>query len=106
MANKCDIKVIGDEHLDPNVLCVSSTTFEGLNTLKMQIEDVVLRKTNRKQMKIRVKSGAEEMRWLHRNGTVVDVQADKKNSEYSVISVILTEIKINQFRHYFIDNAE
>ncbi|KAK5639443.1 hypothetical protein RI129_011935 [Pyrocoelia pectoralis] len=100
VGNKCDMV----ENSTKNLIQVSATKNLGLDDLRQEIEKAVLETTGRKIIVIRVSSGGEEMRWLYKNAVVLDVSADERNSEFQKMKIIITNIKLDQFKSYFIQN--
>lgn len=78
---------------------VSCTTGAGLDELKRRIEEQVIEATNRRIMKIRVRTGHVEYEWLMAHTTVVRIESD---GDYSVVQVIVTKSDLDVFKSLFI----
>lgn len=89
------------DSLDENLKMVSSKTFKGIQDLVENVERAILDTTGRKKITMRVKNGGSEMPWLYKNAAVVRTKADTKDDESILMDVIITESKMQQFRHYF-----
>lgn len=83
-------------------LPVSSTTGFGLRDLIFKIEDSIIRATGQVFIKIRVPNGGTELAWLHKESTVTKVEADEKDYEFTFVNTLITEAKLNMFKHKFI----
>lgn len=105
VANKIDLlnpdefKIISSEM--SQISCANS---HGIQDLKLRLEEEVIKATGRMHMVIRAKSGSEECNWLRKKAAVVEVVADPKNSNYSLLSVIITENILDKFKREFINN--
>uniref|UniRef100_A0A182PBZ3 Hflx-type G domain-containing protein n=1 Tax=Anopheles epiroticus TaxID=199890 RepID=A0A182PBZ3_9DIPT len=83
---------------------ISSQTLVGVHELLLEVERRVLRVTGRQRIVIRVPMGGQEMAWLYKNAAVTESAADPNNAERLLVSVVITEAKLQQFRHLFIRN--
>uniref|UniRef100_A0A1B6CJ09 Hflx-type G domain-containing protein n=1 Tax=Clastoptera arizonana TaxID=38151 RepID=A0A1B6CJ09_9HEMI len=83
-------------------LLVSATNGLGLKELKYKVENSVIKSTGRITMKIRIKNGGPELRWLYKESTVVNVEVDNDNTQFIYVNVIITESSLNKFKHLFI----
>ncbi|XP_055851389.1 putative GTP-binding protein 6 [Episyrphus balteatus] len=102
VGNKTDlISNLPTENLDESLKMVSSKTFTGIHELVDDVEKKVLETTGRKKITMRVKNGGPETPWLYKNAAVVNARADPKNEESILIDVIITDSKMQQFKHYF-----
>lgn len=102
VGNKIDlVPNISTENLDGSIKKVSSKTFNGIQDLVEEVERKVLETTGRKKITMRVKSGGSETPWLYKNAAVVSTRADPNDEESILVDVIITESKMQQFRHYF-----
>uniref|UniRef100_A0A182MHA1 Hflx-type G domain-containing protein n=1 Tax=Anopheles culicifacies TaxID=139723 RepID=A0A182MHA1_9DIPT len=81
---------------------ISSQTLVGVHELLLEVERRVLMVTGRQRIVIRVPMGGPEMAWLYKNGAVTETAADPDNAERLLVSVVITEAKLQQFRHLFI----
>lgn len=88
---------------DDNCIHVSCVSGFGLQKLKMMVENVLLNTTERSLIRIRVRNGGPESRWLYKEATVVNVTADKKDSNYLNMDVIITEVNLSKFKYSFIN---
>lgn len=80
---------------------VSSKTLAGINQLMLEIEEKVLEVTGRIKMRFSVPSGGEEMAWLYKNAAIVDVVGNPEKTQFSIMSAIITNSKLEQFKHRF-----
>lgn len=83
---------------------VSCITGHGINSLTHRIQNEIIQATGRTQLVVRAKTGSEEWQWLHSEATVTRVQADPKNGNYSLLSVLITENVLDKFKNTFIRN--
>ncbi|CAH2007912.1 unnamed protein product [Acanthoscelides obtectus] len=74
----------------------------GLEELRNLLENRILEVTGRRKITIKIENGGEEMRWLHKNSTVLSELPDVENSQYMNIDVIITEANLSKFKHYFV----
>ncbi|XP_049283756.1 putative GTP-binding protein 6 [Anopheles funestus] len=81
---------------------ISSQTLVGVHELLLELERRVLMVTGRQRIVIRVPMGGAEMAWLYKNAAVTETAADPDNAERLLVSVVITEAKLQQFRHLFI----
>lgn len=101
VGNKIDL--VSELDLDVgDSLPVSSTTGFGLADLKFKIEENIIRSTGQIFIKIRVPNGGAEFVWLHKESTVTKVEADEKDYEFTFVNTLISEAKLNQFKHKFI----
>lgn len=70
----------------------------GLDFLLKKTEQNVMDMTGRKKMRFRTGTGSPELSWLNRNVTVVDHIADDKDPNYSIVTVIMSEVDLKQFK--------
>uniref|UniRef100_A0A182VQI4 Hflx-type G domain-containing protein n=1 Tax=Anopheles minimus TaxID=112268 RepID=A0A182VQI4_9DIPT len=93
----------GDKQPDYGRLhLISSQTLVGVHELLLEVERRVLMVTGRQRIVIRVPMGGAEMAWLYKNGAVTETAADPDNAERLLVNVVITEAKLQQFRHLFI----
>lgn len=105
VGNKCDL--IKPDDLSQwtsveNLQLISSKTLAGINDLMEEVEKQILVATNRKKIIIRVPMGCEESVWLYKNSAVTEVVGDPKNQQKCLMTVIISEAKLQQFRHIFV----
>jgi GTP-binding protein HflX len=81
---------------------VSAKTGEGLKELLDKVEETVLKVTNRRKLVIKVPMGGAEMAWLYKNTAITDSAADPGNSQQILLSCIISEVSLRQFRHKFV----
>ncbi|XP_058057672.1 putative GTP-binding protein 6 [Anopheles bellator] len=99
-----DLPSSGDTDTDDRLHLISSQTLHGVHELLMEVERRVLRVTGRQRLVIRVPMGGQEVAWLYKNAAVTETAADSENAERMLVSVVITEAKLQQFRHLFIRN--
>ncbi|XP_058449608.1 putative GTP-binding protein 6 [Malaya genurostris] len=86
----------------PDLKLVSSSTLHGIHDLMVEIERQILLTTGRQKLTIRVPMGGEEVAWLYKNAAVTEMTADPQNSQRCLVMAVITEAKLQQFRHQFI----
>lgn len=74
--------------------------FTGIDLLRQQIEEEILKATNRRAIKIRVRSGSTASAWLYKETTVTSAEADPNNLQYLLLSVIATDLQMHRFRQF------
>ncbi|XP_054283926.1 putative GTP-binding protein 6 [Macrosteles quadrilineatus] len=104
VANKIDL--VSDFCIDVgnDALSVSATEGTGLDILKRKVEEKIIKATGQIFIKIRVSNGGEEHTWLQREATVVNVAADENNYQFVFLNTLITEPKLNIFKHRFISS--
>lgn len=107
VGNKCDLidatKIA--HHEQNNLPLISSTTLVGIEELLDDVERKILVATNRSKITIRVPMGGSESSWLYKNSAVTGSRADPKNSQNILLSVVISEASLQQFRHHFLKRA-
>lgn len=68
--------------------------------MRREIEQKILEATNRRAIKIRVRSGSTAASWLYKETTVKFAEADPNNPQYSLLSIIATDLQILRFRQF------
>lgn len=99
VGNKVDRLEGNVGHDNDDSLLVSCTTGAGLDELKSRIEQRVIEATDRRVMKIRVRTGHREYEWLMAHTAVVYIEPD---GDYSVVQVIVTKSDLDVFKSLFI----
>lgn len=105
VGNKCDLIEPGDVEQwigTENLQLISSKTLTGIQDLMEVVEKQILIATNRKKITIRVPMGRAESVWLYKNTAVTEVVGDPQNAENCLMTVIISEAKLQQFRHIFV----
>lgn len=108
VGNKCDL-IVGDDkkvYAGNDLNVISSTTLAGINDLQLEIERKILSMTNRTKMRIKVPMGGEESVWLYKNAAITNSSADPNDSQSLVLNVVISESKLQQFRHNFVHSAK
>ncbi|GJQ65939.1 hypothetical protein Trydic_g4037 [Trypoxylus dichotomus] len=100
VGNKCDI---ADESNKPT-LRVSSTTEAGIDVLKHKLEETILKVTDRHLLNISLPIGGDEVRWLYKNATVIGIKEDGENMENNIVTIIISEAKLSQFKYNFVNS--
>lgn len=101
VGNKLDLVPEEQRNFD-GLRTISSTTLAGINDLMFEVEQKVLSTTNRMKMTMRVPMGGEEMQWLYKNAAVTDSEADDKDSQKILLHVVISNAKLQQFKHRFV----
>lgn len=104
VGNKCDLieDHAGLLERHPDLLLVSSKTLNGVHSLLQEIERQILAVTGRQKLIIRVPMGGQEVAWLYKNAAVTETAADPQNSQQLLVGTVITEVKLQQFRHLFV----
>ncbi|XP_053694900.1 putative GTP-binding protein 6 [Sabethes cyaneus] len=104
VGNKCDLiedhAALLERH--PDMLLVSSKTQNGIHNLLQEIERQILVVTGRQKIIIRVPMGGQEVAWLYKNAAVTETAADPRDSQRLLVGAVITEAKLQQFRHLFV----
>lgn len=103
VGNKVDLLPTTEKPTDMHL--VSSKTLLGINELLQEIERRILQVTGRQKIIIRVPMGGSEVAWLYKNTAVTETAADPKDSQRMLVSAVITEAKLQQFRHQFVRNG-
>lgn len=85
-----------------NLKLISSTKLTGVNNLLSEVENKILKITDRKKITIRVPMGGPEMSWLYKNAAITASIADQKDNQQILLNVVITNAKLYQFKHYFL----
>lgn len=101
VGNKLDLVPLEDRNFK-ELRTISSTTLAGINDLLIDVEKKLLTVTNRMQMTMRVPTGGQEMQWIYKNAAVTDSEADEKDSQMILLHVVISEAKLQQFKHRFV----
>lgn len=104
VGNKVDL-IQGQKDFDKLPL-ISSTTLEGVNDLLMDLEDKMLKATERMKMTIRVPMGGAEMQWLYKNSAVTNSEADPNDNQKILLYVVISTVALEQFKHTFIGDMK
>lgn len=104
VGNKVDL-VPSDQRNFDGLPTISSTTFAGINDLLLNLEEKILASTNRTKMTMRVPMGGEEMQWIYKNAAVTDSDADSKDSQMILLHVVISQAKLQQFKHHFVGSV-
>ncbi|XP_065078988.1 putative GTP-binding protein 6 [Ochlerotatus camptorhynchus] len=101
VGNKVDL-LAADSNGLKGIHLVSSKTLHGVNELLVEIERRVLEATGRQKIIIRVPMGGAEVAWLYKNAAVTETAADPNDSQRMLVSAVITDAKLQQFRHQFV----
>ncbi|XP_036098125.1 putative GTP-binding protein 6 [Molossus molossus] len=97
--NKVDL-VPGYSPSEPRALAVSALLGLGLDELKAELEDAVLRATGRQVLTLRVRLAGPQLSWLHKEATVQDVHVVPEDS-VAHVTVIISDSAYGKFRKLF-----
>lgn len=50
--------------------------------------------------------GGEEMQWLYKNSAVTESAADPEDSQQILMSVVIHNAKLQQFKHHFVKSKQ
>ncbi|KAJ6634200.1 putative GTP-binding protein 6, partial [Pseudolycoriella hygida] len=106
VGNKCDLVNLDDIKqwtVSENLHLISSKTLVGIGDLMDVVEKQILLTTNRKKITIRVPMGGAESAWLYKNSAVTEFVGDPENQQKCLMTVIISEAKLQQFRHIFVN---
>lgn len=101
VGNKVDLVPVEQRNFS-DLRTISSTTLAGINDLLIEVEQKVLSATNRIKMTMRVPMGGEEMQWLYKNTAVTESEGDTTNSQMILLHVVISDAKLQQFKHHFV----
>lgn len=101
VGNKLDLVPVEQRNFR-DMRTISSTTLAGINDLLIDVEKKLLSVTNRMQMTMRVPTGGQEMQWIYKNAAVTDSEADTKDSQMILLHVVISQAKLQQFKHRFV----
>lgn len=102
VGNKIDLVSSLEQKHFGDLQIISSKTLAGINALLICVEEKVLSTTNRIKMTMRVPMGGEEARWLYKNAAVTDSEADTKDQQMILLHVVISNAKLQQFKHHFV----
>ncbi|XP_050513506.1 putative GTP-binding protein 6 [Diabrotica virgifera virgifera] len=103
VGNKCDLV---EDVKDDRTLPISAKLGIGLDELRFNIEKAIMKATGRRYITIKVPNGGEEIRWLYKEATVVSQHPDETNPQVMKTNVIITEMKLNKFKHIFLSRPK
>uniref|UniRef100_A0A6P7GLI1 GTP-binding protein 6 n=1 Tax=Diabrotica virgifera virgifera TaxID=50390 RepID=A0A6P7GLI1_DIAVI len=103
VGNKCDLV---EDVKDDRTLLISAKLGIGLDELRFNIEKAIMKATGRRYITIKVPNGGEEIRWLYKEATVVSQHPDETNPQVMKTNVIITEMKLNKFKHIFLSRPK
>lgn len=101
VGNKCDLLKSADSP-DQDLTLISSKTGAGIAELVQQVEQSILRITNRSRITIKVPMGGPESSWLYKNAAVTETAADPQNPQNLMLSVVISQAELQKFRHQFV----
>lgn len=101
VGNKVDL-VSSEQKSFDDLQTISSKTLAGINDLLMCVEEKVLSTTNRIKMTMKVPMGGEEAQWLYKNAAVTDSEADTADQQKILLHVVISNAKLQQFKHRFV----
>ncbi|XP_011197058.2 putative GTP-binding protein 6 [Zeugodacus cucurbitae] len=103
VGNKIDL-ISSHEQPQPrkDIFYVSATERTGLKELTLEIERQILTVTGRRTITMRVRNGGPEVAWLYKNTAVTNVRADEASAEHLLITVVIDELKMQQFKKEFL----
>lgn len=104
VGNKCDLidETRAELHKTNNLSLISSKTLTGIEDLQFEVEKRILVATQRRQIIIKVPMGGSEASWLYKNAAVTETTDDPKNPQNLLLNVVISEAKLQQFRHHFV----
>lgn len=106
VGNKADLLAETDETVPGQLTMISSKTGAGIEELRHQIEQQLLRVTQRTRMTVRVPMGGAESSWLYKNAAVTESVADPNNAQNLLLSVVISATALQKFRHQFVRRRE
>lgn len=103
VGNKIDLIKNEESLLIPSeFLKTSCVTLRGIDEVTDRMEEEIMKATHRKHMVIRVRNGGEEFHWLKSEAAVPDMKVDPNNSNYMLMSVLITDSLLERFKRTFI----
>lgn len=102
IGNKIDLVPKEKEENFDGLQTLSSKTLVGINDLLIELEEKILKATERLKMTIRVPMGGEEMQWLYKNTAITNSEADPNDNQKILLHVVISEAVLEQFKHRFI----
>lgn len=108
VGNKADLveQSVDSEAEQQQLTLISSKTGAGIEELRDQIEQHLLRVTQRTRMTVRVPMGGAESSWLYKNAAVTESTADPENAQNLLLSVVISATALQKFRHQFVRRRE
>nr|XP_012616379.2 putative GTP-binding protein 6 [Microcebus murinus] len=97
--NKVDL-VPGYSPAEPSAVAVSALLGLGLEQLKAELEDAVLRATGRRVLTLRVRLAGDQLSWLHREAAVQAVDVVPEDGAADV-KVLISNAAYGKFRKLF-----
>jgi len=97
--DRLDDGCVEQQGMDGSSVLVSCATGVGLEELKHRIETQIIKATNRRIIKIRVRTGQDEYEWLKTHTAVVSIDTE---GNYSVLEVVVTKSDLEVFKNMFI----
>lgn len=97
--DRLDDGCVEQQGMDGSSVLVSCATGVGLEELKHRIEMKIIKATNRRIIKIRVRTGQDEYEWLRTHTAVVSIDTE---GNYSVLEVVVTKSDLEVFKSMFI----
>ncbi|XP_003793119.3 putative GTP-binding protein 6 [Otolemur garnettii] len=98
--NKVDL-VPGYSPTEPHAVAISALLGSGLQQLKADLEDAVLRATGRQLLTLRVHLAGAQLSWLHREATVQQVAVIPEEGVAEVQVIIISKSAYGKFRKLF-----
>lgn len=102
VGNKLDLRkspTNTDAHWE---LAVSAKTGTGIDALRLHTQEQVLAVTDRAAFTIRLPTGSDEVRWMYKNAVVLKESPDSQDAQATLVQIITTKAKINQFYSKFV----
>lgn len=87
-------------------LAVSAMHGIGIDALRLCVQKEILRVTGRTVLTLRLSAGSNELRWMYKNAVVLKQTPDPKNVQATLVNVIITKVKIDQFYSRFIKESK
>ncbi|XP_074179996.1 putative GTP-binding protein 6 isoform X2 [Rhinolophus sinicus] len=97
--NKADL-LPGYSPVGPRVLAVSALLGLGLEELKAEVEDAIMRATGRQVLTLRVRLAGPQLSWLHKEATVQHVEVVPE-AGVAHVTVIISSSAYGKFRKLF-----
>lgn len=97
--NKADL-LPGYSPVGPRVLAVSALLGLGLEELKAEVEDAIMRATGRQVLTLRVRLAGPQLSWLHKEATVQHVEVVPE-AGVAHVTVIISSSVYGKFRKLF-----
>lgn len=103
VGNKVDL--LESNNREEGLLHISATRCDGLDILRLMIEEKLIQNTGRLWKIFRVPSGGLEMRWLYKEASVNATMADTTDPNFLLMEVVISQAVLSKFIHNFSNSS-